>query len=182
MWLPLENEPLVHPDLTKYHRAIMEHHNEGLWHLKKDSLREHLLLFLFSELGPVDSLTSVAAIKQGLKNQSEKFFLYLYKEDNGKLLQKTYETALDLHLTGLNDTKHVHFRQKIPNSINRRHSQVKCIQCHNTSKTKSYDYILHFKINTMPKCLFSRMFMKKEQYQNINKITIKQEIIIQNKT
>ena len=80
-------------------------------YLKKGSLSEHLLLFLFSELGPVDSLTSVAAGKQGLKNQSEKFFPYLCKEDNGKLLQKTDETALDLHVTGLNDTKHIFGRR-----------------------------------------------------------------------
>jgi len=68
----------------------MEHYSERPWHLKKDSLREHLLLFLFSELGPVDSLTSVAAVKQGLKNQSENFFLIYAK----KIMENFYRKLM----------------------------------------------------------------------------------------
>ena len=126
----------------------------------------------------MDSLTSVAAGKQGLKNQSEKFFPYLCKEDNGKLLQKTDETALDLHVTGLNDTKHLHFWQKIPNSINRRHSQMKCIQCQRQS---------HMINSAFKNQHYAPMFILKDVYEEATipeykqNNSIKQEIIIQNK-
>ena len=78
-------------------------------YLKKDSLREQLLFFLYSQLGPVDSLPPVTVVKQGLKSQSEQFFPYLCKEDNEKHFQKSYETAQDPHSTGLNDTKCINF-------------------------------------------------------------------------
>lgn len=114
----------------------------------------------------MDSLTSVAAIKQGLKNQSEKFFSLFVQKIMENFYRKLMKQLLDLHLTGLNDTKHVHFRQKIPNSINRRHSQVKCIQCHKTSKTKSYDYILHLNQH------YAQMFILKDVYEEGNNTRI----------
>ena len=83
--------------------------------LKKDSLREDF--FLLSQLGPVDSLTLVTVVKQGLKSQSEQFFPYLCKEDNEKLLQKSYETAKDPHSTGLNDTKCNFFNKRISQTL-----------------------------------------------------------------
>ena len=50
-------------------------------YLKKGSLSEHLLLFLFSELGPVDSLMPVIIVKQGLKSllKSNVFHIYAKK-------------------------------------------------------------------------------------------------------
>ena len=86
-------------------------------YLKKDSLREHLLFFLYSELGPVDSLPPVTVVKQGLKSQLEQCFLYLGKEDNEKLLQKSYKTAKDPHSTGLNDTKCNFFNKRISQTL-----------------------------------------------------------------
>ena len=93
--MPLQNEPIDHPALTKHHTEILKHYSEGQWHLFGEGQSQRTPFF-FWELGLVDSLKPVAGVKQEWKKkkkQSEQFFPYSCKEDNEKLLKKSYGRA-----------------------------------------------------------------------------------------